>query len=452
VRTTVLHDALDRLIRKHRVPGAQVAVRRCTDRGEDDLVVAVGEQEIGTGRPVTRDARFPIGSIGKMYTATLAMLLVADGDLDLDDPVTDHLPELTAGAVTLRHLLSHTSGLVDEPTFAEPDRVSRQGYVLDAWRIGPMFPPGAAFSYSNAGYVLVGHLVEKITGMSWWEAVQTLLLDPLGSTAAFVVGPARTVTGGYLPGHAVSPARSTAVPVRQAMTPAEAPVGALALSATDLVRYAALHLPAATGPSTGPPTGSSTGTVLDADTLTRMREPVPAADPLGFADGWACGLALYRHHGRTWYGHDGTGDGTSCHLRFDPTGGTAVALTTNCTTGAALWPDLVDELRTAGIDVGDHTGPTPPGPDAERPRPPGCEGRYRNGAKEYLVAADPADRTVLHVGGKAHSRLVFRDDLTFTTHDLRTGEQTLPGRFTRDPRSGRIDRVLVTGRLAVRDP
>ena len=438
-----LHDALDRLIRKHRVPGAQLAVVGSPlDRG-DDLVIGVGEQEVGTGRLVTRDARFPIGSIGKTFTATLAMLLVADGDLDLDDPVADQLPQLPAGApVTLRQLLSHTSGLVDEPGAAEPGRVGRAGYVLDAWRTGPMFPPGSAFSYSNAGYVLVGHLVEQITGMSWWEAVQTLLLGPLGISPAFVVGPARSTVGGFVPGHAVSPARSSAIPVQQTMAPAEAPVGALALSAADLVRYAGLHL---RGESGGPVA------VLDAGTLARMREAVPAADPFGFADGWASGLAVYRHRDRNWFGHDGTGDGTSCHLRFDPAGGIAVALTTNCTTGAALWPDVVDELRTAGIDVGDYAGPATPGPDARRPLPPECAGTYRNGARVYRVAADPDGRTILHVAGKPHSRLVVRDDLTFTTHDLRTGEPTPPGRFTRDPRTARMDRLLVTGRLAIRD-
>src|SRR5215470_16293802 len=101
-----LEDELEALADEHRVCGAQLAVHH------DDATVAVeiGELEHRGGHTVTHDATFPIGSVSKSFTATLAMILVADGDVDLDAPLSEHLPELDdlGDVLTLRHLLSHT--------------------------------------------------------------------------------------------------------------------------------------------------------------------------------------------------------------------------------------------------------------------------------------------------------------------------------------------------------
>src|SRR5215469_9598894 len=104
-------SVLPELARKHRVPGAQLAIHHA---GETACGEA-GELEHGTGRRVTQDAAFPVGSITKCFTATVAMILVADGDVDPDLPVGDYIPGLgrPAGMATLRQLLSHTSGLAD---------------------------------------------------------------------------------------------------------------------------------------------------------------------------------------------------------------------------------------------------------------------------------------------------------------------------------------------------
>src|SRR5918997_4034942 len=96
------------LVDTHQVPGAQLAVHR----GGVTVAVEAGELEHGAGIPVTRETAFPTGSISKAWTATLAMILVADGDLELDAPLDQHLPELI-GRLTLCQLLSLTSGLAD---------------------------------------------------------------------------------------------------------------------------------------------------------------------------------------------------------------------------------------------------------------------------------------------------------------------------------------------------
>jgi CubicO group peptidase (beta-lactamase class C family) len=113
----VLADRLERLARKHHVPGGQLAVRQ----GPALTTVEYGEPAYGRGGRVTRDTAFPLGSITKCFTATTAMVLVADGDVALDDPLEDHLPDLgqPAAELTLRQLLSHTGGWASGPDSAD---------------------------------------------------------------------------------------------------------------------------------------------------------------------------------------------------------------------------------------------------------------------------------------------------------------------------------------------
>jgi CubicO group peptidase (beta-lactamase class C family) len=218
------------------------------------------------------------------------------------------------------------------------------------------------FSYSNPGYALVGLLIEAVTGMTWAEAVESILLRPLEIKPAFVglpgaTSPARPVATG----HSVNVTAGRTRPVRQCEAPAIAPAGALAVSATDLVKLGMTHV------------GTGMPTLLPAAQAALMRQPVPCADPFGLADGWGMGFALYRHESADWIGHDGNADGTSCYLRIDPAGGWVVALTTNANTGAGLWRDLLAELDRAGIPVGPSGSATPGGPRTSPPA--GCAGQ-----------------------------------------------------------------------------
>ncbi|CAL9523218.1 hypothetical protein SUDANB95_03848 [Actinosynnema sp. ALI-1.44] len=403
------------LVDEHLVPGAQLAVHR---PGEGLWTTAVG---------LPPDAAVPIGSITKTFTATVAMALVSDGDLELDAPLPDvGLP------LTLRQLLSHTGGLPSDPDDVHGTSLRR--HALEACRtLVPLHRPGAGFSYSNIGYVLVGHLIEQATGMSWWEAVEAVLLRPLGLRPRFTVGP--DTDRAAVPGHAVNTALKRVVPVRQSLALVDAPAGALAASATDLVTFGRMLAGA-------PPT------LVDPDDLDLMRAPVRHAEPFGMADGWGLGLALYERDGAVWVGHDGTADGTSCHLRINPDDGTVVALTTNGSSGFALWRDLVPELAEAGLPVGDYDGFR-----ALRrriPPPPECAGRFRNGDTEYEV--QPADREELEltVDGEPFADLSLFDGLVFAMRDSDTGDTSQTGRFLRDPQRGSIEWIQIGGRLARR--
>jgi len=172
-----LQRLLTGLAHKHGVPAAQLVV---TDGGRTDSAVA-GE--------ITAEAKFPAGSITKAFTAALAMLLVADGDLDPDDALGEHLDGLgpQVGRPTVGQVLSHTGGLPAALGADADGAGSARRYLRVCRDAGLVQPPGQGCSYSNVGYVLTGYVVEAITGMSWWEAMETLLLDALGIDAAFVV-------------------------------------------------------------------------------------------------------------------------------------------------------------------------------------------------------------------------------------------------------------------------
>ncbi|MFE0376986.1 serine hydrolase domain-containing protein [Streptomyces inhibens] len=433
-----LHSTLTELAARHRVPGAQLAV---IHEGQQFLV-HTGVCDTASGAPVERHTAFPVGSLTKPFTAALAMILVADGDVDLDEPLSGQLPEFGAGElVTLRQLLSHTSGLPsDVPEGSgEAGGGDRARWVARHCRTADLtHPPGTVFSYSNIGYVVVGRLIEAVTGMSWQEAISAILLDPLGTRPAFVVG--APATRPVATGHAVQAVRDRVVPIpEQDLPEVEMPNGALALSAEDLVGFARLYFAGCPDPQ---PLDRATADDMCFDQLSSI-----AIGPYGMADGWGLGWARFDDGAADVYGHNGTGDGTSCHLRFDPANGSAVALTANANTGAQLWDALVPRLRAMGLAVGDRPAPEPP--TTPPPVPDDCPGRYTNGDTEFVVQPGADGGLLLSFGGAPHSELLCSPDLRFTMRELGSGARS-PGRFVTDPVTGRIGYLQITGRLAPR--
>jgi CubicO group peptidase (beta-lactamase class C family) len=425
---------LSALARRHRVPGAQLAIHH------DGVTIAgeAGELEFRTGRRVTRDAVFPIGSVTKCFTATVAMMLVADGDVKLDEPIGEYVPGLgdLGGMLSLRHLLSHTGGLPDSSGLEDASTTTLRRYVAEhVCRQNLVLPPGAGFSYSNPGYVLAGWLIETVTGMPWSEAVESILLRPLDIEPAFVNLPGTTPSRRpFATGHSVNIPAGRTRPVRQSGSPAEAPAGALALSAADLVRLGLIHL------------RPGASQLLPAAWAGEMRQPVPGADPTGLADGWGLGLAVYRQESADWAGHDGNADGTCCYLRINPADGWAVALTTNASTGVGLWPDLLAELAQAGVPIDPVDEPLP-GRRLFVP-PAGCVGTYVNGDVEYTVGTGSNGSVHVSLDGENPVPLTLHDDLTFSLPHPDSGRRMFGGRFVREPATGKVYGIQVGGRLA----
>jgi len=439
VDTEFLARLLAELARKYHVPGAQLVLYR----DGQALSAETGYERHGTGSRVSRESSFPLGSVTKSFTATVVMQLVSDGDVDLDEPIGTYLQELETAQnrvgqiVTARHLLSHTGGL---PSDFDPVGVSAptlRRYALGCGDLRLICRPGLAFSYSNVGFVLAGRLIEAVTGMSWWEAAESMLLGPLGIEPAFCAEPripARRWPS--VSGHSVNLARDKVISVDVASPVFLAPVGGLACSASDLVKFGRMHI----GPAAGP---------LDADHLGLMRQGAAGAVPFGLADEWGLGLARFRTELADWFGHDGTHRGTTCHLRFDPARGTVLAVTTNASAaGLRLWEGVLRGLRDTGLDVGSYRMPQAA---ANRTSDkPDCVGRYVNGDIRYSVSRDDDGALRIDLGNGIPAQMTFYDGLVFSARDEAGDELPIIGRFVCDPDDNEIALMDIGGRVARR--
>jgi CubicO group peptidase (beta-lactamase class C family) len=144
-----------------------------------------------TGKPATLDTRFRLGSMNKMFTAVATLQLVEAGKLALDDPIGKYLPDYpnkdVASKVTVRHLLTHTGGTGDifGPDFEKNRLTLREhsDYLKLYGSRGLTHEPGAEFRYSNYGFVLLGALIEKVTGMSYYDYVRSRIFKPAGMSS-----------------------------------------------------------------------------------------------------------------------------------------------------------------------------------------------------------------------------------------------------------------------------
>ena len=183
---------LDEVVRdamaEWQIPGVTVAILH------DGKVEPHGYGVISleTDYPTRLDTLFQVGSNSKVFTATLVMRLVEAGLLDLDAPVGRYLPDLTlaepsaAATITLRQLLSHTSGLEGdrfEETGEGDDALTR--YVAGAANWAQVTAPGELWSYCNSGFGIAGRIIEVITGRSFEAAMKARVFDPLGLERSF---------------------------------------------------------------------------------------------------------------------------------------------------------------------------------------------------------------------------------------------------------------------------
>lgn len=154
------------------------------------LVVAGGVGDLDTGRPMPRDGRFRIASVRKTFLAVVALQLVAERRLRLDDPVERWRPGLVAGRpITLRHLLQNTSGVHDDlPGYSNAEEYLAQRYevytreelIARAMRHPLDFPPGSGWGYSNTGFLIAAEVIERVTGRSLRREVRDRIVRPLG--------------------------------------------------------------------------------------------------------------------------------------------------------------------------------------------------------------------------------------------------------------------------------
>jgi CubicO group peptidase (beta-lactamase class C family) len=387
-----LAERLPALLAEHDVPAAAVAV----SVGGEVVEAAAGLLSRTTRVEATPDSVFQIGSITKVWTATLVMQLVDEGAVDLDAPVRGYLPGFALGdaeaaaTITVRQLLAHTAGFegdVFTDTGRGDDALST--YLGELAEVDQLFAPGELFSYNNAGYCVLGRLVEVLRGKPFDQCLTDHLITPLGLATASV-SPYEAIVHRVAVGHVTPAPGADQVPAPVwAMMKSNAPAGAmLAMSARDLLGFARLHLTGGLAPD---------GTRLLAEsTVAAMREPqvrLPELRVLG--DAWGLGWELFDGPGGV-HGHDGNTIGQAAFLRLVPEHDLAVSLLTNGGNPYGLYADLVGHVLHELTGLAARELPTPPAEpvpvDAAR-----FTGTYASLVYDLVVTADDDGRIWLQM-------------------------------------------------------
>ena len=369
---------LNELASRAQVPGATLGI---WSDGQE-ILAAHGVLNSATGVPVTTDSLFQVGSITKIWTATMIMQLIDEGLLSLDTAVSQVLPGVRLGAsdvgaqVTVRHLLTHTSG-IDGDIFTDTGRGDEciQRYVDELSGAPSVFAPGAAYSYCNSGYVLLGRIIEVLDGQSWDESLRQRLIRPL-PVAQTVTLPEEAILHRAAVGH-----HRCGTPVHVWGLPRSiGPAGLITATASDLLTFARLHL--------GGGVTADGMRLLSEASVAAMQAPY-ASIPEFSAPGAAIGLGwrLSRWDDRTMIGHDGDTVGQSAYLRIDPVAGAAACLLTNSAESESLYREVFGEVFGAltGVTVPPppHPAPAGTGGDADLER---YAGRYERTSRRLDVS------------------------------------------------------------------
>jgi CubicO group peptidase (beta-lactamase class C family) len=288
--TAKVDDYVKAEMQKQQIPGVAVAVMR---NGATILAKGYGFANVEHQVPVTPQTIFQSGSMGKQFTATAIMMLVEEGKLNLDDPISKYFSNAPAEwqKITVRHLLTHTGGMTDYPSDFDFRRDYNEDDLLERIKKLPLaFQPGEKWSYSNLGYVTLGILIHKVSGQFYGDLLRDRVFKPLGMTTARVISeddivPNRAAGYRLMQGQLknqnwVAPSLNTTAD------------GALYLTVLDLAKWdAALY----------------TEKLLKRSSLDQMWTPVKLNDGKTSAYGFGWGLATVRghrliEHGGSWQG------------------------------------------------------------------------------------------------------------------------------------------------------
>jgi CubicO group peptidase (beta-lactamase class C family) len=313
-----LSEVVEGLAAKLGVPGVAVGV--WADGGEKYAVHGV----TSTQNPLSVDEQtlFVLGSVTKSFTATAIMVLVELGKVDLDSPVRRYLPEFTlpdekaAAEITVLQLLNHTAGLdwrLSIDTGEGDDALAEHVAALAQSTL--IAQPGTHASYSQAGFSVAGRLIEKVTGLTYEQALSTLLFKPLElEHSVFAVND--VLLRRFAVGHNLTDDATLAVVRQWKDSRGNNPGGGLAASVSDLLAWGRFHL------------GEGRG-VLSADTLARMQRPTVELRGSSLGDAFGICWFLKQVGAVATVGHGGSANGQFADLLLVPERDFAVAVMSN---------------------------------------------------------------------------------------------------------------------------
>jgi D-alanyl-D-alanine carboxypeptidase len=292
-------DFIQAEMKQHRIPGLSIAVLK---NGKVLKSKGYGLANIELKAPATAETVYQLASITKCFTATAVMLLVEDGKLDLADKIAARLPgvPMAWSNVTVRHLLTHTSGIKNYTQLAaiarHPQKDIKPEEMLSLVADLPLeFPPGERYDYSNTGYFLLGLLIEKLSEISYGDFLDRRIFKPAGMTQTRVndfadIIPGRATgyvldDGGIANGVFVSPSQPFSA-------------GALVTSTIDLAKWDA---------------ALSSETIVKKSILRLMWTPATLND--GSLTNYGLGWGIQEREGRKWVQHNGGIIGFSSHMQ-----------------------------------------------------------------------------------------------------------------------------------------
>lgn len=341
-----LDKRLKAAIAKHRVPGASLALYV----GDTLHEAAAGVVNADTGVEATTDSIFHIASITKPLTTTIAMQLVDEGKLDLDQSARHYLPDFRVASreaserITVRQLLCHASG-IDGDLFIETTRgEDRVQKLVEAGRVlEQLHEPGRGFSYCNHGFAVAGRIIEVLEGSDFDTIWRKRLSAKLNAPTLF------TLTGDALRyrvavGH-IGAKNGLVVPSQLFLGTSAGPAGATPMArARDLVSLALMHL-------NGGVTREGTR-MLSEGAVRAMQEPQNPLPPSASAHHFGLGWMLFDWGGHKIFGHDGVSIFQRSYLRISPDKRAVFSLLTNGGDGGGLFRELATEFfGEAGITM-----------------------------------------------------------------------------------------------------
>lgn len=338
-----LDEVVTELTAAHGVPGAVCGVLL----DGDVAVAAAGVANMATGAPVRPTTLFQIGSITKLYTATLVMQAVGASVISLDEPVRAQLQEFSVAdpaatiEITPRHLLTHTSGLEGDHLIStgwNADALSR--YVATLAGLGQIHPTDDVYSFCNTGYGVVGRLLEVATGEHFDRVLRRRLTRPLGCRATVTL-PQHALLHEVAVGHVQVPGGTPVRQSRWVLTRSNGPMGGIMAPAGELLAFARMHLAegcAADGVDLLSPAA------VDAMQRPHIESPLPGESQ---ALGWTV---------RPWgdlacLGQDADTFGQRAVLRVVPDRKFAMCVLTNSPVGGPLIQTLLTRVAEDLLDV-----------------------------------------------------------------------------------------------------
>lgn len=325
---TTLDQAATAGVKEAASPGAIVGVR--TPKGT--WIKAYGDSDPIKKQAMTADMHVRIGSVTKPFTGTLIMQLVEQGKISLDDPISKYVPGVPNGdQVTLKLLGIMRSGVASysrndefvKLIFATPDRVFTPDQLLKyGYELSPAFAPGADFEYSNSNTLLLGKVVEKVTGKTLQQAYQSMIFEPLKLSQTTAAGTSPDMPTPFARGYTLQGVTGTTPADATSYNPSWAgAAGEIVSDAADMLTFARA-------------VGTGQGLLKPATQVTRLNTWAPAG---GYGFQWACAGG--------WVGHTGELPGYNVTVWYDTTTDSSVVVAANsdiASGGCTASPTLTD--------------------------------------------------------------------------------------------------------------